>query len=136
MTPARYSHHHSPRDDQGLIAVEFVVWLPVFLTVLGFIVDITMILLIQHDMLHVARDAARRLSTGDLDAATVTAFVNNALLFADRPYAVTPLISGNDAQLTISLPLNQADVFGLMRPFVSGDLATSMTMRLEQAGAS
>lgn len=119
------------RNEDGAMSVEFVIWMPIFLTILGFAVDATSLFLTQHDMANVARDVARRMSTGELTAAAAEIYAKSTLLYGDRAYDVATVAGNTDATVTIRLPMSDADVFGIFAPFTDGDLGAQTTMRLE-----
>jgi Flp pilus assembly protein TadG len=129
------------RRQDGSVTVEFIVWMPVFLAMLAFIADACTIYLIQASMWNVAMDCARRMSVGQYkstDASpndVTTACVQKELLYAYKPYTITPTF-GTDDKLEVSLPLYEASVFGVLVLFsgLSGPnykLDVTATMRAE-----
>src|ERR1700680_651165 len=98
------------REQRGSITVEFVIWIPVFLVIMGFIADATMLYLTQADMWNVARDTARRMTTGQLSATAAQTFAATALLYPNKPYTITAT-QGSDDIVEISLPVQNASIF-------------------------
>lgn len=64
---------------RGVAAIEFALWLPVILLMFGGIVDLSMYVALQHDVVQAARDGARY-------GSTVTAKADGTV--ADRPYII------------------------------------------------
>jgi Flp pilus assembly protein TadG len=54
------------RDDRGSQTIEIVLWIPIFVALLVIIIDASMLYLTQTEMWNVARDTARRMTTGVL----------------------------------------------------------------------
>jgi len=123
------------RGRSGLVTVEFVLWLPVFLVILAFLADGCMLYLMQADMWSVARDTARRMTTGQLDSSGAQSYAASALLYSSRPYTITAT-QGSDDIVEISLPVQDASVFGVLAVFGSFTnlmLDAKVTMRDETA---
>lgn len=121
------------REQQGVITVEFVIWMPVFLVMLAFIADASFLYLMQADMWNVARDTTRRMTTGQLTAANAPAYAGAQLMYPSKPYIVTAT-QGLDDVVEISIPIKNASVFGVLAVFGSFSDATlraKVTMRAE-----
>ena len=54
------------RDDRGSQTIEIVLWIPIFVALLVIIIDASTLYLTQSEMWNVARDTARRMTTGAL----------------------------------------------------------------------
>ena len=54
------------RDDRGSQTIEIVLWIPIFVALLVIIIDASTLYLTQTEMWNVARDTARRMTTGTL----------------------------------------------------------------------
>jgi Flp pilus assembly protein TadG len=124
--------------ERGSVTVEFVLWMPVFLVILGFIADATMLYLMQADMWNVARDTVRRMTTGELNAADAKSYAATALLYPNKPYTITAT-SGSDDVVEIQLPVQQASVFGVLAVFggfTNAVLDAKVTMRDETSLSS
>jgi Flp pilus assembly protein TadG len=123
------------REHSGSITVEFVIWIPVFLVIMGFIADATSLYLMQADMWNVARDTARRMTTGQLSAPAAQTYAASALLYPNRPYTVTAT-QGTDDVVEISIPVQNASIFGVLAAFggfSNSILDAKVTMRDETA---
>ncbi len=88
------------RGNRGSITIEFVIWMPVFLAILGIMTDAATMYIRQANMWNVARDAARGMATGQFTACTsntptsgattdARAFALGQLLFGGRHYTVS-----------------------------------------------
>jgi Flp pilus assembly protein TadG len=130
------------RDENGSISVEFVLWIPVFITLIAIITDLSIVYVVNANMYDVARDAARRWSqdrsgTEFPDDAAVRTFVtDNLVLGYDRDevfYEVNPLKDEAANEVTVAIRADSADVdiFGIMRPLGVDNLVAVVTMRLE-----
>jgi hypothetical protein len=111
------------RRQDGSVSVEFIVWMPVFLAVLGLIADASTTYLIQASMWNAAADCTRRMSVGQYTAAQVspndvkTACVQKELLYAYKPYSITPTFGATDDSIEITLPMYEAGVIGVLAVF-------------------
>jgi len=121
------------------VTVEFIIWIPVLLVILAFTADACLMYLIQADMWNVARDTARRMSTGQL--ATNTAahdYAAGQMLYPGKTYTIVPTGAGQagvDKVIDVTLPISQAGVFGVLATFGSftgATLEAKVTMRSEQ----
>ena len=54
------------RDDRGSQTIEIMLWIPIFVALLVIISDASILYLTQTEMWNVARDTARRMTTGQL----------------------------------------------------------------------
>jgi hypothetical protein len=54
------------RDDRGSQTIEIMLWIPIFVALLVIIIDASTLYLTQTEMWNVARDTARRMTTGQL----------------------------------------------------------------------
>ena len=117
------------KNKQGVVTVEFLAWIPIFLVILGTMTDASVLFLTQHNMTNVARDVVRMMSTGEFDTTAAEADVSQRLMFQNNTYQVTTTDIGGDVVVRVSTPIAAAGVFGLF--FVSGDLTSQVTMRKE-----
>ena len=119
------------RREDGSVTVEFIVWMPLFLIIVGFIVDAATTYLIQASMWNTAMDCARRMSTGQYTTTSdvQTKCAQKELLFAYKfnpnskvsgPGTITPTFpaaGGTDDTVEITLPMYEAGVFGVLAVF-------------------
>jgi Flp pilus assembly protein TadG len=134
------------RREGGSATVEFVIWIPVLLIILAITADACKLYLTQADMYNVARDTARRMSTGQLSTvATAKTYAQGELLYYNSNYTITPAMNatacastGNtvDDVVTISVPVGKAAVFGILTvygAFSTATLRAKVTMRQEDS---
>ena len=113
------------RREDGTVTLEFVIWIPVFLIILAFIADAATTFLIQSSMWNAAMDCARRMSVGQYTSTELppndvaTNCVQKELLYAYKPYTITPnyFVNGTDDTVEISLPFYEAGIFGVLAVF-------------------
>jgi Flp pilus assembly protein TadG len=122
----------------GTVTVEFVVWLPVFVFLLALTADACKLYLTQADMWSVARDTARRMSTGELATPEAAeTYASGQLLYPlDYTYTIT---QDTDDTVQISVPISDACVFGVLPVvgnFGGSQMVARVVMRVESEGSS
>lgn len=124
--------------DAGTVTIEFVIWLPVFLVLLAITADACKLYITQSSMLNVARDTSRRMSVGKLcTVAAANTYAAQQMLYSKLTYTYTITMGTDYNTVTISTPIKDAGVFGLLRLWGSfakngvTDLAVSATMPAE-----
>lgn len=127
------------RDADGAVTVEFIIWIPVLLVILAFTADACLMYLIQADMWNVARDTARRMSTGQFTTNTAAqTYAGGQMLYPGKTYTITATGAGQagvDKVIDVTLPISQAGVFGVLATFGSftgATLEAKVTMRSEK----
>jgi len=92
-------------DDRGSQAIEFVLWLPILGGLLFLVVQATSLYITHAEMWNVARDTARRLTTGYFGTtAQAEAYAVSQIGMRDFPYQVTATYDPNtSAEVTIVL---------------------------------
>ncbi len=120
------------RDEKGAITIEFVLWVPIFVSLLVFVTDASIIYLTHSEMWNVARDTSRRMSTEELTTVTeVRDYAAARLFLGEREYAIDPTFGG-DMNVTISIGLDGAAIFGFFfKPIIGRSLVASVTTRRE-----
>lgn len=123
------------RSERGVITVEFVIWMPVFLVILAFIADACALYLIQADMWNVARDTARRMTTGQLGTAQEAHdYAAAQLMYPNKPYTITATPGVPDDVVQITIPITNASIFGVLAiygSFSDATMTAKVTMRAE-----
>jgi Flp pilus assembly protein TadG len=117
------------RSRSGAAAVEFAIVLPIFLMILFGIIQFGSLMFLHGNMLNAARDTVRRMSVGELTAATAPAHAQTYL--AD--WGLTFTVAANDVgdvSVQISVPTADAAIvnFPVTWP---GNLVADATMRPE-----
>jgi Flp pilus assembly protein TadG len=121
------------REQRGTITVEFVIWIPVFLVIMAFMADGCLLYLMQADMWSVARDTARRMTTGQMNAEVAHDYAASQMMYPNKPYTITTT-AGVDDVVEISIPVKDASVFGVLAAygsFTDAVLKAKVTMRAE-----
>ncbi len=124
------------RDQRGAAAVEFAFIMPILLLMFSGILQFGSVMFLENHMTNVAREASRRVAVGELSEADATTMVQGALVNWGVTYKVSieteDADDGNeDVTVAISLPLSDAALIDVLGLFDTGDLSTSVTMRME-----
>ncbi len=124
------------QDQRGAAAVEFAFIMPVLLLMFSGILQFGSVMFLENHMTNVAREAARRVAVGELTEADAATMVQSALVNWGVTYEVTidteDADDGNeDVTVAISLPLSDAALMDVLGLFDTGNLSTSVTMRME-----
>lgn len=124
------------KDERGAAAVEFVFILPILLLLFSGILQFGSVMFLDNHMTNVAREASRRVAVGELTETDATTMVQAALVNWGVTYDVniTTADAGGGNQnviVDISLPLADAALMDVLGLFATGDLSTSVTMRME-----
>lgn len=122
------------KDDSAGVTVEFVLWVPVFLIILALTVDVSMLFLRQANIWYVARDAARQAAIYRLRTEQeIRDYAVPRASFAGDAAVVVPTIdpTTGDVQVTITVPINDVGVFGVLQIGAGNDLRASVIQRME-----
>jgi Flp pilus assembly protein TadG len=120
-------------DEKGAVTIEFVLWVPIFVGLLVFVTDASIVYLTHSEMWSVARDTVRRMTTGEIKTATEARDYAAAHLFlGNRTYVIDSNPLSADMNITIAVGLDGAAVFGFFfEPILGQTLVASVTMRKE-----
>ena len=124
------------QDQRGAAAVEFAFIMPILLVMFSGILQFGSIMFLENHMTNVAREATRRVAVGELTEADAATMVQGALVNWGVTYQVSIATEdaddGNeDVTVAISLPLSDAALMDVLGLFDTGNLSTSVTMRME-----
>jgi len=121
------------RAETGAVTIEFILWVPVFVGLLVFLTDASIIYLTHSEMWSVARDTTRRMTTGEITTkAEARDYAASRLFLGSRTYVVDPDPVSADMNVTIAIGLDGAAVFGFFfKPILGQSLVASVTMRKE-----
>lgn len=109
------------RSEDGSATVEFVLWVPVFVLILGLVVDVCFFFLAQSRLYDVTADATRRWALGDIATqADAEAFVENNAGFNGATPVATGTASGGQKTIVATIPASGVTLFGILG-FVSGN---------------
>ncbi len=120
------------RDETGAVTIEFVLWVPIFVGLLVFVTDASIIYLTHSEMWNVARDTTRRMTTEQITTvAEARDYAAGHLFLGNRTYVIDPDFGG-DMNVTIAVGLDGAAIFGFFfQPILGRSLLASVTMRRE-----
>ena len=117
-------------DDRGSATIEFVIWIPWFMFLLMITTDISFVYYSLTTMANTSRDAARRLSTGEIEPANLTGFVNGKL--GGGGYTIDNCSTADEACVRITRPFSKTAVFGrFLGDLIDKDLSAQTAMRKE-----
>lgn len=119
-------------DDRGAVTVEFTVLVPVFVLLLVFFADATVIYMTHTQMFNAARELSRRVATGELeDENAVDAYAAEKLMLGQRTYYVDPEFS-DDNRVVIAINLYEAVIFGNFFQPILGDALVAVATTGEE----
>ncbi len=120
------------RDEKGVVTIEFVLWVPIFVGLFVFVTDASIIYLTHSEMWSVARDTTRRMTTGQITTRAEAAdWAASHLFLGNRTYMIDPNFGG-EMNVTIAIGLDGAAIFGFFfKPILGQSLVASVTMRKE-----
>ncbi len=119
-------------DEEGAVSIEFTVLVPFFILLFVFFADAAVVYLTRTEMYNSARDIVRRMATEELTSMSdVVTYARDHLFLGQRTYSLSAQFGG-DMTLSITVPIEQAAVFGyFMQPLFGRQLSVSVTMRRE-----
>ncbi len=120
-------------DETGAVTIEFILWVPVFVGLLVFVTDASIIYLTHSEMWSVARDTTRRMTTEEItNDAEVRDYAAAHLFLGSRTYLIDPDFDSVDLNVTIAIGLDDTAIFGfLFQPMLGRSLVASVAMRRE-----
>ena len=115
--------------DDGTATVESVIWFPVYLLILGFIFDATMLMMGKTEMWSIANDTSRMVALGRMTEAEAEDYVNNTL-GAERGYVADVTSDGNIVSTIITRPFGKVASLGIINS-ATAELTTQSFYRVE-----
>jgi hypothetical protein len=125
------------RRKSGLALVEMALVLPLLIFVLAGIVQFGGLFYLQNKMINLARDAARRLSVGEITTGQAQTDIQDGLSTWNVNVTATIVMPvpndpiDNDVEVTIRVPKSEASLMDIFGMFQSGDLIARVVMREE-----
>ena len=121
------------RAEKGAVTGEFILWVPIFVGLLVFVTDASIIYLTHSEMWNVARDTTRRMTTGQFTTpAQARDYAAAHLFLGNRTYVIDPGLASADMNITIAVGLDDATIFGFFfKPILGRSLVARVTMRKE-----
>ncbi len=125
--------HEFISDNGGAVTVEFVLWVPIVVALVTIAIDATSLYVTHTEMWNVARDTARRITTGVIRTeADAVAHANQAMNLRDLPYVVDVSYDPDgDTSVTIMLTVKDMSIIGFGSPLTifGGTIAAHVVMR-------
>ena len=118
-------------DESGSATVELVIWMPVFVLILGLVLDASMAMMAHARMWDVARDTTRQVSIGAMDATQAVTYATSEAKVRDATPIVTADDLGGEVWVDISLPIADVTVFGVLKFLASDRITAKVTMMQE-----
>ena len=120
------------RDERGSQTIEFILWVPMIAMLLVTVIDAATLYLAHAEMENVARDTARRMTTGVLaDKAAAEAYASAKLSVYDYPYTIDATYDPDNSMI-VNISVNVADAtpFGyLIRAALANTIFAQVAMR-------
>lgn len=97
-------------DRSGSATVEFVIWIPFFLMILGMVTDVSLLINVRSRMFDAAREASRSVALGISDTLEAEAFALNRFSGMDMTADVS-IVDGY-VTTTVTTTFSEAMLFG------------------------
>ncbi|MEL6127955.1 MAG: TadE family protein [Pseudomonadota bacterium] len=118
-------------SEDGTVTIEFVMWLPIFMSILGIVTDASLLLTKHSQLLDAARDASRFVATGRMTEVEAEAYLTDRLgTFAN--YAPDVQVDAMHVTTNIVAPYADFVIFGDML-VLDSNMTASISMALETA---
>ncbi len=118
------------KREDGSVSSEMGIATIVFTTMLTGLISFGSLFFVQGSMGDAARDAVRRVATGEMTTAQAQTYALGGLIDWGMTYTVTATNDGTDATVNITVPMGDAALIDFLGIF-SGELAASVTMPVE-----
>ena len=118
------------KREDGSVSIEMGFATIVFTTMLTGLISFGSLFFVQGSMGDAARDAVRRVATGEMTTAQAQTYALGGLIDWGMTYTVTATNDGTDATVNITVPMGDAALIDFLGIF-SGELAASVTMPVE-----
>ena len=114
------------QDTRGAVSIEMVIWLPVFVLLLGLVSDATLIFSKQAQVLRIVQDANRATSIGRLvSTAETEAFIASRISQISPHATIMTTIQGGIISSTVTMPASDLTATSLIAAFSSIDVSVS-----------
>lgn len=109
------------KDEEGSYTIESLIWFPMFVILLTFIMNISLVFFSESQILRVVQDGNRAFSLGRLDTAEeVETYVNNRLSYLGAQFEIDTVINGGFVSTNISVPASQLMPLNVMTSAFDG----------------
>jgi len=114
------------RRQDGAVTVEAVLWVPFFVILFIILTDVSIIFFNQSRIVRVLQDANRNMSIGRFDTVQQTQdFIVNTLNALSFSAEATTSITAGLISSTVTVPVGDLDVFGLIGSFAGISVTVS-----------
>ncbi|MFT6773041.1 MAG: Flp pilus assembly protein TadG [Paracoccaceae bacterium] len=131
LRPSSWPALAALRNDRGTATLEFVLWLPVFVTIIALVTDLSFIYTTNANMWDAARDTARRMAVRQLDVPAAELFARNAIVVGSPENFTVIASDGDDVVVEITSSASDASVFGVLTAVMPITLSARVTMMRE-----
>jgi len=121
-------------DEHGAMTIDFILWLPLFVSLLVMVTDASILYLTQTEMWNVARDTARRMTTQHVTTTNEAKCwaISQLNLYSSLVYNVEATSTKQLNSVAISVPVVDASNFGYFLGAVLGNtISARVTMRAD-----
>lgn len=120
------------KSPEGNATVEFVLWFPVAVLVLGLVVDVSMMFHGQTQVLRIVQDANRNMSIGRFATPEATeAYIEDKLAGLSSHADAISTVTAGVVSTTVSYPASDTQFLGLFRQFNTLQLAVTADHLIE-----
>lgn len=121
------------KRSDGTVTVEFVLWLPVFLSVIMLSTDASMMFLRQSNFWNVSRETARIVSRHGLDSVAAEKFAANNAAFGDYTPKVSVKVDELASTVTVTITgrAEKMAPFGVISFALGDTVSAQVTQTLE-----
>jgi hypothetical protein len=122
------------KDDSGSETVQFVVFIPLFASMLVIMTDASFLYLNHSEIWNVARDTARRMAAGQLTGEQEAVdYASSQMTMFDNQYHVSASYDPDSTMvIQISVPIADAMIFGkFLQPVMGQSIGARFEMRSE-----
>lgn len=134
--PDRCPRHSTIRtflcSEDGTVAVDFALWLPVILLTFGIIADTSLIFGTKAQILRVIQDANRAASVGKFrTTAETVAYITTHIAGLAPTATITSVVTSGIVSSTVTVPARDLDATGLLVGIISFTVTISAQHMLE-----
>jgi Flp pilus assembly protein TadG len=119
------------RDERGSTTIEFVLWVPLLLTLLLFATDVTLAFMRQSQVWQVSRETARIVSRHGMDAIAAEAYAREIGTMGSSIPEVEVAFDGSDVVVTMSLASSSLTPFNTLGLLLGDRITTRVTHTME-----
>jgi Flp pilus assembly protein TadG len=124
---------HFAKDEHGTTTIEFVMWVPLFLTFMLLVADVGMAFMRQANVLDISRDAARIVARHGLDAPAAIRLAADRARFGEYTPEVTVDIDPKAQFVTVTIFVQIQDLapFGILQSLHADRVAIQAVHAIE-----